>query len=1395
MAVKRYWAKREEDFLTDQEFLLDPQPRGDFLPNPNAKTLEDWSGTSCVVALGEPGSGKSTVFKAAASLDADSVLLDLRLFRTDDSISRQVFEGPVISAWLNGPDGACLYLDSFDEARSSVPHLTMLFERYLREWNLGNRRLRLACRTADWPESLLKTLKATFKSADTGAESVEVLELLPLTKSDIGEVATKILDPKVFLNEVHRTGVGALAARPLTLLMLADQFVRTGSLPIEAVDLYQQGVIALCTESESRREAGAVVEFSPESKVAIASRVAACTLFGGTGAIWDGSGIEPDGPLRVKSLAGGTEPTYVGPISVDEASANAALSSGLFTSGGPKTYRWAHQTFADYLAAHWIHANGIARDRCQTLFMDSDKRCWPQTRLCAAWLVAIDPQKYGWLATEDPESFRGEVGLPVSLRGQVVDGLVKNAARLPRWDSDYRMLAHPELSTQIGPLLRHSNKAVRELALDIAFHCRSGDLMEDLVAICLDPAAQQNERQIAAMTVCELRLANPTASLRPLALDSSLRESDFSGALLGLALEASWPHALTSLEVLTSLVAGPPKDAPGYSLTRFTTEFCASYKPEDLTVGLDWLLDLDPSIELFRPVDDVANAIVALGVSNLDQPGVKERIANLIKRRLRHYRGLVFGEHDYRWTLRNKGKVIDPLGDPTRRKAILTQLIQGNPTRDSDLALGVGGVSNENFLRPDDLRWLLDDYSNGPSKSRAPILWMIEILLQSFRPEDCELILGLPSEHTFMVDAGNKLIAPVDLDSEVAVLGRERTRHRQELLVSSRRAVAQPVDEHLLFEENLEHLLFSCEFGAPREFWRIPVLFAETSVSWAEWDPDLTNLGSWKSLSRLMQSRILVAADSYLLLSMNDRDPWLTKPPGFALAGYQALVLLMRDHPDRLGRLSAEVWKVWAPTLATAPSLEGSSWETKRQLLTCARALIPEELEVAFCKHADAVATTGSSFLTHDEIRFFWGRKLETTLTRLIDSTTSDATRRQFVNAIRTYNFRAILPTLRNWLALTDDAGRSHLAAEVLFELDLENSWDELRTIFEADQTVAERVIGHVGGRWRSPEEPLGKRAGELSGDLPSEIYAWLHSHFPPDTDPVHSGAYAPSDRDEVRDCRNQILSDLVADASEESVAQLKKIQTRFSAIPWIEATLAQAEEGFRAKIWEPTSPKQLIELATYQDRRLIRSHADLLEVVLRALDSIQSRLTGRNPESHLLWNTSPMMKPKSEDEVSNYLVSELRKELSTSGLLINREVEIRRNGPGIGERTDLLVEASSLDRNVTSTLSLPVEVKGAWSDELLTSLDEQLAARYMADLGAPAGAYIAIWPDLGKWDKADRRKSSVTKLVRVDVEQELKAQAEKQTENGRRIAVVNLDIAYSRLNPVPVPQSFEAET
>ena len=74
------------------------------------------------------------------------------------------------------------------------------------------------------------------------------------------------------------------------------------------------------------------------------------------------------------------------------------------------------------------------------------------------------------------------------------------------------------------------------------------------------------------------------------------------------------------------------------------------------------------------------------------------------------------------------------------------------------------------------------------------------------------------------------------------------------------------------------------------------------------------------------------------------------------------------------------------------------------------------------------------------------------------------------------------------------------------------------------------------------------------------------------------------------------------------------------------------------------------------------------MEAVAFALDEAQTRLTGATPESHYLWDTYAG-RPKSEDEISDYLANELNGALSASGVIVNREVQARRNQPsGIGE-------------------------------------------------------------------------------------------------------------------------------
>lgn len=138
---------------------------------------------------------------------------------------------------------------------------------------------------------------------------------------------------------------------------------------------------------------------------------------------------------------------------------------------------------------------------------------------------------------------------------------------------------------------------------------------------------------------------------------------------------------------------------------------------------------------------------------------------------------------------------------------------------------------------------------------------------------------------------------------------------------------------------------------------------------------------------------------------------------------------------------------------------------------------------------------------------------------------------------------------------------------------------------------------------------------------------------------------------------------------------------------------------------------------------------------------------------------------------------------MTVRGAIVNREVQIRRNRPsGIGERTDLLVDAAPVGGPDTGRLSLPIEVKGAWNDELRTAMRDQLVERYMRDTAASDGIYVVAWPDLESWtDVTDTRRPVLASLERKVVEAELAAQAAELARDGARVRVVHLDIAYRR--------------
>ena len=96
--VERFWSPREGEYALDSDgFLRDPDITfaGERLANGGVLRTADFQGARCVVLLGEPGSGKSTVVGQPARLVADAVSVlqfDLASYGSEDRLVQEVLD-------------------------------------------------------------------------------------------------------------------------------------------------------------------------------------------------------------------------------------------------------------------------------------------------------------------------------------------------------------------------------------------------------------------------------------------------------------------------------------------------------------------------------------------------------------------------------------------------------------------------------------------------------------------------------------------------------------------------------------------------------------------------------------------------------------------------------------------------------------------------------------------------------------------------------------------------------------------------------------------------------------------------------------------------------------------------------------------------------------------------------------------------------------------------------------------------------------------------------------------------------------------------------------------------------------------------------------------------------
>ncbi|MFL5244705.1 MAG: NACHT domain-containing protein [Gemmataceae bacterium] len=399
---KRFWYPRSADFrLSDRGYLSDPDGEYGKILNPDAVSFDQISDVPCLILLGEPGIGKSTALQA--SLDA--LKFDLGSFQTDANLEKEVFQNPQVQAWRDETQTLTLVLDSLDEGRLAISNIVRVLLREFQQLkeSVDRLHLRIACRTADWPNTLEDGLKELW-----GEKSVSIYQLAPLRRHDVLLAAkANDLDPDLFLREVEHREAIPFAIKPITLEFLLNCFKRHQSFPATKAALYLEGCRGLCEETDARRDSGWTGELSADSRLAIAARIAALTMFGGFSAVWKGPelGDVPDGDISLRRLSGGTEPIKNVDVAINEHQVMEVLGTGLFSARGANRLNWSHYTYSEFLAAHYLVVRNFTASQAMgllTLPDDKDRKLAPQLHETAAWLASMRPEFFSLIMATDP---------------------------------------------------------------------------------------------------------------------------------------------------------------------------------------------------------------------------------------------------------------------------------------------------------------------------------------------------------------------------------------------------------------------------------------------------------------------------------------------------------------------------------------------------------------------------------------------------------------------------------------------------------------------------------------------------------------------------------------------------------------------------------------------------------------------------------------------------------------------------------------------------------------------------------------------------------------------------------------------------------------------------------
>jgi predicted NACHT family NTPase len=932
---KRFWCSRSSQInLGDRGYLIDPESEYGKHANPELVGLEALINIPCLVLLGEPGIGKSQELihlrnYTERNLDSGNEILELNL-RSCTSLKKDLLQDEQFIAWKDGTHRLYLFLDSLDEGLLQIQTLaTQLVDTFKKSQyrdKLSCLYLRIACRTAVFPNILEEGLKGLWQESNVG-----IYELAPLRRIDVqASVAAHGLDANTFLQEVNRKGVAPFAIKPITLRFLLNTFQKNnGQFPADQklVDLYLDGCRSLCEEqNQSRRGSRQIGKLGVTQRVIVAARIAAVTVFANRFAVWTepNSGNVPREDVLLEELCLGDEIANERQLQVTRDAIEEVLDTGLFSSRGSGRIGWAHQTYSEFLAAWYLKQHNLELGHVLNLIIHPDQRVVPQLQETAAWLASMMPEVFQEIIKTDPDILlQSDIATASDIdKASLVESLLQayDQDKLPYapfrfWQ--YEHLSYAGLPNQLQKYIINSSKntSSRLTAINIAETCKVNAVQESLVDVALNSQDDYQVRVHAISTVSKFCEEDIKSRLKPLAIDNI--EDDPDDDLKGYALQAAYPTQISAEEVLKSLKS-PNRQIFDGSYQRFLAEIFAKHlQPNNLLVALRWVEEQPNRRDLHYPFDKLSDSILLKAWEYIEDSTILPAFARVVLVRMEKHDAIIQSSYS-----EFKQQISE--NDRKRRQLIDAVISMMSDSEQINWVSLCDSQYSQLTLQKSDFLWLFEKLEAASEKHIQEIY--ASLICQEFIQtgwNDADLasaIIEFGSHNSILREKFlSELAPPIELGSQRAKEEKASYEESQRSLANLSQRNPIPLLEPPP-KQRVISVLERIDAEKPELWWQLPTEMSlePTSSRYHFCDkPDLTEFPGWIEAEIDIRNRIIKTSKIYLEVGQPG-DQKLLNISNYSndeFAGYQALYLLLKQEPEFILMISDQTWTKWIPTI------------------------------------------------------------------------------------------------------------------------------------------------------------------------------------------------------------------------------------------------------------------------------------------------------------------------------------------------------------------------------------------------------------------------------------------------------------------------------------------------